>query len=202
LLASLAGVAAVAALVTGGVLRFGSGARPQAGGDGTTATTAVTTATTRDVTATSASPAARPTSGPARRAVPAATRGAAPATVSVKVTSSPVGAEIWLDGDRDHSCRTPCSLDVPRGDRRASLNARHDGYQDRSEPLIPDRDYDIELRLAPMAPAGPGAAAPATRPAVPGARPAAPGASRRPHRPAAPAARTGTDEELLGPRGF
>jgi serine/threonine-protein kinase len=80
-------------------------------------------------------------------AAPIAPSPAQPATVEISLGSVPAGAEV-LDGD-ERLGLTPLTLHRPRSDAPERFAFHHSGFREESREVVPNRDLDVEVVLAP-----------------------------------------------------
>ena len=104
---------------------------------------------------------------------------ALPPTVTVRVVTTPVGAEVLVDGERVARGQTPLALTVPRGESNVKLTVRLRGYDAQVAEVMPDADSRLQLTLMRTAPPAP-RAVPAARAHKPVRKPAAPAAPKTP----------------------
>jgi serine/threonine protein kinase len=71
------------------------------------------------------------------------------AKVSVRVNSSPSGADVLLAGDDEPRGQTPLVLTLPRSGSSTKLLVRAKGFQERAMDLTPDSDARLEVTLTP-----------------------------------------------------
>ena len=84
-------------------------------------------------------------------------------TVDIALTSTPAGAEVWLDG-ADQNMKTPCTLHLKHGDA-SMVSFKLDGYVETSREVHLDRDSKEDVALEAK-PAAQGSAGSATTPAT------------------------------------
>jgi hypothetical protein len=70
----------------------------------------------------------------------------APTTVHVKFTSSPSGAEIFIDG-LDQNKATPVELDLPRGDAEHKVTLKAHGFADLDRKMQFDDSTSVDVEL-------------------------------------------------------
>jgi serine/threonine protein kinase len=147
-----AAVTAILALVTAVALwlSFGQGPVDGEAGDGRGSVASAAPATTPPPRA------SNPPSEPELPATAAAEAGvqpepttAPPERVTVRVQSSPSGAEVVLAGELRGT--TPLELDLDRGDDPLGLRVTR-GRLEHTTQVVPDRDRDVELILARPSP--------------------------------------------------
>jgi hypothetical protein len=68
--------------------------------------------------------------------------------IPFQVTTNPAGAEVTIDNDAAQSCKSPCSLTLPKG--RHSLSAKLPGHRDSLRIFEVPRDPGIIVDLSPM----------------------------------------------------
>jgi len=72
------------------------------------------------------------------------------ATVKVRISSSPAGAEVFrgglLPGKKPEGI-TPAVVKLPRNDRKVAFTLRLDGYQDGTIEVVPDREKEVITKL-------------------------------------------------------
>jgi hypothetical protein len=89
-----------------------------------------------------AATAEQPAEGGAAPAVP----GARPATI-VRITSTPGGAAVHVQGQREPIGTTPFEYTLPEGDPSATLSVRRDGYRDQQIEIVAGRTEPFEVTL-------------------------------------------------------
>jgi len=92
-------------------------------------------------------PVGTPTAPSPAPAAPTPAEAPTPASVRLRLTSVPDGAEVLL-GDRVLG-RTPGEVEVPFGRQAVSLTFRKGGFQDGQASVVPDRDGALSVSLAP-----------------------------------------------------
>lgn len=69
----------------------------------------------------------------------------APETVKLELISTPVGAEVYRDGELLGT--TPLALEVVKSEDATTLDVKLDGYKDKSVTLKPSADQHLEFSL-------------------------------------------------------
>jgi serine/threonine protein kinase len=72
-----------------------------------------------------------------------------PASVMVRVNSTPAGAAVFLDEESAPRGETPLQLTLPRGRARHTLHLKKKSYQDNLVEVTPDSDSRVEVTLTP-----------------------------------------------------
>jgi hypothetical protein len=135
----------------------------------------VTRATHRSEPAAATAPA--PTTPAPAPAPPAPAPPALPATVTVRVVTTPPGADVFLDGENEPRGKTPLALTMPRSSQNLRLAVKLRGYEPQTSDVTPDSDSRLQMTLSRMAPPRPVAVAkpkPAPKPSKPAPAPARP----------------------------
>jgi len=98
-----------------------------------------------------------------------------PATVTVRVVTTPPGADVYLDSERDPRGKTPLALTMPRSSQNLRLVMKLRGYEPQTSDLTPDSDSRLQMTLARTAPPKPVVVAkPKPAPKPPAPKPARP----------------------------
>lgn len=90
------------------------------------------------------------TSEPADKSAETATQASNPAKNGVlSISSSPAGADVYIDGRRCTNCVTPCRLSLPAGNHDVEL--RIPGYEECKETVTvtPDAETEIDKLILP-----------------------------------------------------
>jgi hypothetical protein len=108
-----------------------------------------------------AQPAPAPVIAPvAATAPPAPVAPPVPATVTVRVATTPSGAEVFLDDEHVSRGRTPLAMTVPRSTTtNVRVTARLRGYEEQGSDLLPDSDSRLQMNLMRVMPTRPAVAA-------------------------------------------
>jgi eukaryotic-like serine/threonine-protein kinase len=75
---------------------------------------------------------------------------AAPAKVTLVITSQPAGASVWVGDAAEPRGKTPVRLVVPRANDPVRATLKADGYVDRMIVVDADRDQSLEVKLDPL----------------------------------------------------
>jgi serine/threonine protein kinase len=75
-----------------------------------------------------------------------------PATVTLKVASTPPGADVFFAGENASRGQTPLALTLPRSDRAALVTVKLRGYDPQSSEVTPDSDSRLMLTLSKVTP--------------------------------------------------
>jgi hypothetical protein len=78
----------------------------------------------------------------------AAVATAPPATIALRLSTSPPGVEVWLGDHRVGSSGEPLAL--LRGSDRVALRLKKPGFKDKLLAIIPDHDQALEEALSPL----------------------------------------------------
>jgi hypothetical protein len=73
---------------------------------------------------------------------------AAPATVTIKVASSPVGAEVF-HGEVSVG-KAPVKLELPVSDEAVELVLKLEGHEERRSEIVPNKNRDVSWNLKPL----------------------------------------------------
>ncbi len=73
-------------------------------------------------------------------------------SVSVRIVSTPPGADVFLGNDVGARGQTPLLLTLPRGDQSMHVAVRLKGYDEQSTEVTPDSDSRLQLTLTKAAP--------------------------------------------------
>jgi serine/threonine protein kinase len=85
----------------------------------------------------------------ATASAPSAPRGpVVPSDVRVRVSSTPPGAEVFLEDEAGARGRTPLDLRFPRGEHPLKLVLKLDGYRSDTVEVTPDSDRSYQSNLA------------------------------------------------------
>jgi len=95
-----------------------------------------------------------------------------PDVVRIAVATTPADAQLFLDGVPV----TKLPIDLPRASHARRLTVRAQGFETQEMELMPDRDRDLRIALAPALPAPP------RLPPAPGRRPPSSGQPPQPPR--------------------
>jgi len=72
-----------------------------------------------------------------------------PETVTIKVASDPVGAQVWLAGEDKARGQTPLSFSLEKADKKISVVIKKKGFKDRKTSIKPSRDVSIYVAMRP-----------------------------------------------------
>ena len=67
--------------------------------------------------------------------------------IRITIKSTPTGADVYVTGTLKG--QTPCDVSYPRGDAPIVLTLKKKDYKDFDNPVVPSKDYDLELTLEP-----------------------------------------------------
>lgn len=70
---------------------------------------------------------------------------AAPAPITLRIDTSPDGAQVLVDGRS--SGTTPAVIELPRSEEPIVLTLRRDGYRDEARTIVPSESQSLELDL-------------------------------------------------------
>jgi eukaryotic-like serine/threonine-protein kinase len=85
---------------------------------------------------------APPVAAPPKTPVPAP-----PAKITIQITSSPAGAEVWLPDEHDSRGRTPVSLELPRGTGQQAVILKAAGFAEKNIRFDRSRDGSASVEL-------------------------------------------------------
>ncbi len=74
---------------------------------------------------------------------------AKPEMVTIKVSSDPVGAEVWLSGEEKTRGETPLTFSIEKADEKVSVVLKKKGFKDKSTSIKPSRDVSIDVAMRP-----------------------------------------------------
>ncbi|MDB4969473.1 MAG: hypothetical protein JWN44_5162, partial [Myxococcales bacterium] len=100
------------------------------------------------------------------------------AKVTVRVVSTPAGADVYLGDERTPRGKTPLALTMARAEVATRLTVRMKGYEAQASEVVPDSDSRLQMTLSKVA---------LSRPAASGRPQKRPGKKASPQ-PAAPRA--------------
>ncbi len=69
-------------------------------------------------------------------------------TISISVTSAPVGADVFVGAETLSRGKTPLELELPRSDGESKITVRAEGYKEAVRPVKLSMDAQLEISLA------------------------------------------------------
>jgi serine/threonine-protein kinase len=69
------------------------------------------------------------------------------ASVTIRITSEPPGADVYVGGDTTPRGKTPLQLELAKGDGEAQLTFKLAGYKDKQRAVKLSRDAELEIAL-------------------------------------------------------